>query len=158
MSFQYLAQDFSWNSRDSDFILPLHYSAFRPGSIENINRKVQYQKDGDSWIAIFQHQSLSALVHCKCKKGTPTQDLAVRFESETSVRVQWPDVTRLFARVRLMDTDDLDNFQNMLQDDIEGGYSLSDVDRPEENQSRRPWSDEDDSETETVDEVSDSVS
>ena len=43
-----------------------------------------------------------------------------------------------------------DSMLNMLRDDIESGHSRSDVENPETNQSFRPWSDEEDSETDTL--------
>ena len=150
--FRYLTQDFSWNAVDSRFILPLHSDVFSPASVPESFADVQYQSDGNAEVAIFQSPQMSALAHFKCKQGSPLQQIRVKFEGGTRLSVQWAGVTRIFARVRIMESTDPDNMLAMLRDDIEGEHSLSDVENPEENQSRRPWSDEEDSETETLDE------
>ena len=93
---------------------------------------------------------MSGLVHCRCMQGSPVQRVRVEFENGTQLIVHWPGVTRIFARVRIIESTEPDNMMAMLRDDIEGGHSVSDVENPEENQSRRPWSDEEDSETETL--------
>jgi hypothetical protein len=49
-----------------------------------------------------------------------------------------------------MESTNLDSMMIMLQDDIESGHSRSDVENPETNQSFRPWSDEEISETDTL--------
>lgn len=150
--FRYLTQDFSWNSIDSRFILPLHSDVFFPDSVPESFSDVKYEHDGDAEIAIFQDPQISALIYVKSKQGSPLQDVKVRFENGSRLSVHWPGVTRIFARVRILESTDPDNMIVMLRDDIEGGYSMSDVETPEENQSRRPWSDEEDSETNTLDE------
>ena len=65
--------------------------------------------------------------------------------NRTSLRIFWDGVTRIFARIRIMQAP-LEGLRDMLTDDIENGHSVSDVEDPDQNQSFRPWSDEEDSE------------
>lgn len=146
--FQYLTQDFCWNASDGNFVLSLHADVFTPADVPS---DIQYQRDANAEIAIFQSPYKSAIVHCRCKQGNATQDLRVRFESATRLSLSWPGVTRIFARVRIMDPTDTDSIISILRGEVEGGFSPSDVEHPDENQSHRPWSDQDDSETETLD-------
>ena len=147
-SLAYLTQDLSWNAEDSIFALELHSAVLLPDSVESLNQTVKYENDGDAVISIFCIPQITALIHCKCKRGTPTGDVVVRFEDSNHIAVHWPGVTRVFVRVRIMATTPPDNMITMLLDDIEGGHSTSDVDQPEKNQSFRPWSDDEDSEAE----------
>jgi hypothetical protein len=152
--FRYLTQDFCWNAHDSRFELQLHSNVFFPDAIDALG-EARYDLDGEAKWAIFHGPQMSAIVHCTCKEGNPNQQITVQFESETSLCIRWPGVTRIFARVRIMESSDNDdNMVAMLQDDIEGGHSVSDVENPHQNQSRRPWSDEEDSETDTLNEES----
>ena len=100
---------------------------------------------------MFHSNQISVLVHLKCKQGNPVQSVSARFESSTRLSVLWPGVTRIFARVRIIETTNPDDMMAMLRDDIEGGHSVSDVENPEENQSRRPWSDDETSDADSAD-------
>ncbi len=76
--------------------------------------------------------------------------MSAEFESPTRLSVRWPGVTRIFARVRIAAPTDTESMTSQLRSDIEEGYSVSDIEKPDENQSRRPLSDGEDSETETL--------
>ena len=149
-SFHYLTQDFCWNASDNYFVLNLHTNVFSPHDIEPLLDHIEYRQDGDAEIAIFHNSDKSVVIHCKCKGGIPLQRISVDVESQTRLSVRWPGVTRIFARVRIVGPTDPDTMISMLRDDIDGGYSVSDVDNPEENQSHRPFSDGEDSETDTL--------
>ena len=148
--FNYLTQDFSWNADDSRFILTMHSGILPLDLIPELNQAVRYEEVQNGTLAIFQHPRISALVLCRCKAGHPTEGIAARFEDATRLLLTWPGVLRAFVRVRIMETTTPENMMDMLRDDIEGRYSLSDVENADQNQSFRPWSDEEDSETETV--------
>ena len=148
-SLAYLTQDLSWNAEDNTFDLELHSDVLPSDTIHPLNQSVRYERDGDAVVSIFFLPQFTAIVHCKCKQGHPTGDITTRFESGDHLSVHWPGVTRAFIRVRIMATTAPDNMIAMLRDDIEGGHSTSDVEHPESNQSFRPWSDEEDSETDT---------
>ena len=150
LDFQYLAQDFAWNAEDSHFILSLHSDTLPHDWLLPLNQTVAYVCVEGIATATFQLPHISALVHCKCKQGHPTGDISASFESGNRLTVHWPGVTRIFARVRIMQSITQDSMLNMLRDDIESGHSRSDVESPETNQSFRPWSDEEDSETDTL--------
>ena len=145
----YLTQDFSWNAEDSIFALELHSDVLPHDSFHPLNQSVRYERDGTAVISIFSLPQITAIIHCKYKRGNPIGDIAIRFESGDHLSVHWPGVSRAFVRVRIMATTSPDNMISMLRDDIESGHSTSDVEHPETNQSFRPWSDEEDSEAET---------
>lgn len=140
--FRCLTQDFCWNAHDSRFVLPLHSDVFYANAIE-----VKHELDGDARLAIFQGPELSAVVYCTYKEGIPSKQFTARFESATSLYIDWPGVTRIFARVRIIESTENANMVAILHDDIEGGHS--DVEDPHLDQSRNPWSDQEDSETDT---------
>jgi hypothetical protein len=145
----YLTQDLSWNSEDSLFVLELHSNVLPHDSVQTLNQSVRYEHDGDAVISIFFLPQITAIVHCKCKQGRPTADLAVAFDRGDRLSVHWPGVTRTFVRIRIMATTSPNTMIAMLRDDIESMHSMSDVEHPETNQSFRPWSDEEDSEADT---------
>jgi hypothetical protein len=148
--FQYLAQDFAWNAEDGHFLLTLHSDSLPHEFLLALNQTVEYECVQGITTATFHLPQFSAVVHCKCKQGHPTGNLAANFEVGNRLTVHWPGATRIFARVRIMDAATPDNMISMLLDDIESGHSRSDVESPETNQSFRPWSDEEDSETDTL--------
>jgi hypothetical protein len=146
----YLTQDFSWNSEDNIFSLELHSNVLHTNFIQTLNQSVRYEdEDGNAVIAIFSIPQITAIVHCKCKQGCPTSEVAATFASGDRLTLHWPGVTRAFVRVRIMATTATDTMIAMLRDDIQGMHSLSDVEHPETNQSSQPWSDEEDSEADT---------
>ena len=145
--FVYLTQDFSWNAHDDRFLLTLHSEILPSDLVQQLNQSVQYEDIRNGTIAIFQHQQLSAIVFCRCKAGHPTGGLAARFEDASRLLLTWPGVLRAFVRVRIMESTTAENMTVMLLDDLEGGHSLSDVDDPEQDQSFRPWSDDEESDS-----------
>ena len=145
----YLTQDLSWNAEDSTFALELHSDVLPHDSLHLLNQSVRYERDGDAVMSIFSLPQMTAIIHCRCKRGNPSGEIAARFERGDRLSVHWPGVTRAFVRVRIMAKTAPDNMIIMLRDDIEGGHSTSDVENPETNQSFRPWSDEEDSEADT---------
>jgi hypothetical protein len=147
---RYLTQDFSWNAEDGHFVFTLHSDILPHDWLMQLNQTVGYECVEDSTTAKFHLPQISVIVHCRCKQGLPTGNLFASFESGNRLTVYWPGITRIFVRVRIMETATLDNIISMLQDDIESGHSKSDVEDPETNQSFRPWSDEEDSEPDTL--------
>jgi hypothetical protein len=145
-TFQYLAQDFSWNDDTCVFELNFHSDMIPAAILGPTNSSIRFEPFNNGVIAIFQQPQLSAVVHCRCKVGHPVGELGVRFESGTRLVVHWPGVTRIFARVRIMELAP-ENLIDSLQDCILSGHSVSDVDNPEQNSSFRPWSDDEDSDT-----------
>jgi hypothetical protein len=145
-TFEYLAQDFSWNDANGAFVLNLHSEVIPAAMIDTINASIRYEPFSNGVLAIFQQLELSAVVHCRCKLGDPVGDPTVRFEGGTRLAVHWPGVARIFVRVRIMDLT-IDNLIESLQDCILSGHSVSDVEDPDQNQSFRPWSEDEDSDT-----------
>ena len=60
-------------------------------------------------------------------------------------------MTLIFARVRVIRLTNPDTMISILEEDIEDGHSVNDVEKPEENQLHRLWSDEEDLEAITLD-------
>ena len=85
-----------------------------------------------------------------CKQGDPSHPLDISLESTANIVLIWPGVTRVFARVRIMEATTAEELKYMVIDDIESRHGTSDVEHPESNQSFRPWSDEEDSETDAA--------
>jgi hypothetical protein len=146
-TFEYLAQDFSWNNANGAFVLNLHSEVIPAAMIDTINASIRYEPFSNGVLAIFQQLELSAVVHCRCKLGDPVGDPTVRFEGGTRLAVHWPGVARIFVRVRIMDLATPANLMDSLQDCILSGHSVSDVEDPDQNQSFRPWSEDEDSDT-----------
>ncbi len=149
-SLRYLTQDFSWNAEDGRFPLALHTDIFPLELLSPLNQSAQYEYDGPTVIAILSIPQFSVLVHCKCKQGDPSQPLDISLENTAKIVLIWPGVTRVFARVRIMEATTAEELKYMVIDDIESRHGTSDVEQPESNQSFRPWSDEEDSETDTT--------
>jgi hypothetical protein len=147
---RYLAQDFSWTSHCSRFRLTLHSNLVSSDSFVEFNKSVHYEPAWNGILAIFQVPQFSALVFCRSKDGQPTALVDVQFESSMHLTVIWPGVSRAFFRVRIIEDMAGESVATLLSDDIESGHSLSDVENPEQNQSFRPWSDDDVSETDTT--------
>ncbi len=145
-TFEYLAQDFSWNNDTGAFVLSLHSEKIPAAMIDPMNRSIRFEPFSNGVLAIFQQPQLSAAVHCRCKVGDPIGDLVVRFEGGTRLVVLWPGVSRIFVRVRIMDLPP-ENLIDSLQDCILSQHSVSDVENPDQNQSFRPWSDDEDSDS-----------
>jgi hypothetical protein len=147
---QYITQDMNWNSVNSVFDLVLHTQILSDSNVNDINRLFSFESSGNAEIGTAQTADKCVIVHCKCKEGLPTDRIDLRFDSGTALRVAWPGVTRVYVRIRIMSSTSLPTMMDMLEDDIENRYSVSDVEYPEQNQSFRPWSDDDDSENEAV--------
>ncbi len=145
-SIEYLAQDFSWNQENSVFTLNLHSELISATMLDPMNGSIRYEPYCNGVLAIFQQPQLSAVVHCRCKMGEPVGDLVVRFEGGATLLVQWPGVTRIFVRVRIMGVAP-ENLIEMLRDCIFSGHSVSDSENPDQNQSFRPWSEDENSDT-----------
>ena len=146
---EYITQDMSWNSANSIFDLVLHTSLLSERQTEHINGQLSYDSKDNAEIASAEVADTSVIIHCKCKKGAPTGRIGVRFESGASLRVTWPGVSRIFVRIRIMHDTPLTTMMDMLEDDIENRHSVSDVEYPDQDQSFRPWSDEEDSDNGT---------
>ena len=146
---QYLTQDFSLNAHDGQYDLKLH-SDILQHLVGPLMASVRYEKDSEKIIAIFCIPQISMILHCKYKQGHPTSDLEIGIKEAARIQIHWPGVSRIFVRVRIMEFTAIETMLSMLRDDIESGHSKSDTECPEANQSSRPWSDEDDSETETL--------
>jgi hypothetical protein len=142
---RYVAQDFSWNSRDGNFRLNLCQNIFNGHAISEVNQHLLLNVAGANAMASLQTPQLSVIIHCKCKKGKPTRNFSVRFHDGIHLTVQWEGVTRLFARVRIMESVTMEGLRNILADDIENRHSISDVDEDaDDNHCFRPWSDDED--------------
>ena len=152
---RYLAQDIVCNGKNQ-FNVILQSNMLPAEIIQEINDSMRIEVFETGVIARTQNiniePSIAVLVYCKCKLGAPEDNLRVQFENATSLQISWPGVTRVFVRVRMMETTTLEILTKMLLDDIRSQHSVSDVENPEIDQSFRPWSDEDDSETDTLDE------
>jgi hypothetical protein len=146
----YLSQDFSWNAQDGRFPLTLHSDIFPLELLSALNQSAQYEYYGKTVIAILSVPQISALFHCECKQGEPAHNLDMSLESTAEIVLIWPGVTRIFARVRIMKATTAEELKHMVIDDIESRHGTSDVELLESNQSFRPWSDEEDSETDTA--------
>ena len=139
---QYLAQDFSWNSRDNFFQLLLHQNILATEVLDAINQSFGYNVRGNLAEASTEIANFSIIVLCRCKKGRPEGIFSVRLERGDKILVEWPGVSRMFVRVRIMESVSLNGLKSMLIDDMESQYSVSDSEIAEENQSFRPWSDD----------------
>ena len=146
----YLTQNFSWNAEDGRFPLTLHSEVFQNEWLGPLNNSAHYEYDGEIVISVLSIPQLSVIVHCKCKQGHATHNLSIRLENASGIVLTWPGVTRLFARIRIMEATTAEQLKYMVVDDIESGHSKSDVEHPDTNQTFRPWSDEEDSETDTA--------
>jgi hypothetical protein len=149
---RYVAQDVLCNGVD-EFVVTLHSSIMPPDSIPAINESLRYETISTGIIAVAQEANIAVLVHCKCKHGAPEENIKVGFQGGTSLHISWTGARRIFIRVRIMESTTINVLMDMLSDDIQSGHSVSDVENPDINQSFRPWSDQDDSETDTLDEV-----
>ena len=151
----YLAQDNLSNTADI-FAVTMQSFILHQDWIAEINENLRYERIGGGVAALYQNTATdpgyAVLVHCTCKLGIPQGDPTVAFESVTSLRISWPGVRRIFIRTRIMENTTLDILMDMSRDDIGSRHSVSDVENPETDQSFRPWSDQDDSETDTNDE------
>jgi hypothetical protein len=141
---RYVAQDFSWNSRNGDFQLRLCQDILNGDVLHEVNRNLQFNVAGSKAMASVQTAQLSVIIHCKSKKGKPTRNFSVNFHDGSDLRVHWEGVTRLFVRVRIMESISIDGLRSILIDDIGNRHSVSDVEDGDENHSRRPWSDDED--------------
>ena len=150
---RYLAQDISLNG-DSHFHLLLHSCLMQDEVIHDLSARITYDRTDlvTTAKAFLETPQLSTIIHCTCKLGIPNGDLEVRFLAGDNIHVHWNGVRRIFVRVRMIESTTLAVLTAMLQDDIDSGHSISDIENPEQNQSFRPWSDQDDSETDTLDE------
>ena len=145
----YLATDFMWNA-ESEFRLNFHNQIIPENIVLGFNQHLQYRGYAGFVMASAQHTGYSLIVHCKPKRGSPTADMPQLRINGTELHISWPGVTRIFVRVRIMEATTLDDLTAILMDDIGSGHSVSDVDDPDRNQSFKPWSDEEDSYTDTV--------
>ena len=160
MNPQYLAEDFLCNG-ENEFNATLHTDLLDSEIFTEINESFRIETDDFGVFAMAQtanrDPAIAVVVHCKCKMGDggvePERAIDIRFSSGTRLHVTWPGVRRLFVRVRIMETATPAVLMDMVHDDIQSGHSVSDVENPETDQSVRPWSDGDDSETDTIDEV-----
>jgi hypothetical protein len=150
-SMRYLAQDVLCNGA-GQFVISLHSIIFPPDLIPAINDSLRYETISTGVLAVAQETNVAVLVHCKCKHGVPEESIKVGFQGGTSLHVSWTGARRIFVRVRIMESTTINVLMDMLRDDIQSGHSVSDVENPDSNQSFRPWSDQDDSETDTLDE------
>jgi hypothetical protein len=150
--FVYLTQDFCWSSDEGRFLLTLHSETFALDIVQALNQSMRYEDLRNGKAASSQHHETNVLVFCTCKLGNPSGELEIRFQDTTNLIVSWPGVSRVFVRVRIMESTTAENMTVMLLDDIEGGHSLSDVDQPERNRSFRPWSDDENSDLEGFEE------
>ncbi len=152
---RYVAQDVHCNGMDQ-FVISLHSNILPPDSIAAINDSLTYETISTGVVAAAQETtttpSIAALVHCTCKHGEPEDSINVSFQGGTSLLISWTGARRIFVRVRIMELTTVNVLMDMLRDDIQSGHSVSDVENPDSNQSFRPWSDQDDSETDTLDE------
>ena len=152
---RYLAQDILCNGQDQ-FNMMLQSDMLPAQIVQDVNDSMRIEVVETGVLASTQNvdvePSVAVLVHCKCKLGEPSDSLRVHFENSTSLQILWPGVRRIFVRVRIMETTTVEILTDMLLDDIRSRHSISDVENPDIDQSFRPWSDQDDSETDTVDE------
>jgi hypothetical protein len=148
---RYVAQDKNLNGRGL-YSFDLPSDLLDTCDIYDINTNITYEDIEGGVTGKFSIHSpdLSAIIHCKCKTGTPTSCLTLRFLSNRQVEVSWSGVTRIFIRIRIIESTPTQTLINMLLDDLRSGYSLSDVEDPDIDQSFRPWSDDDDSENDTI--------
>ena len=146
----YLTQDFAWNADNGQFDLALHSDMLPLHLAAPLMQSLRYEQNGENiMVAILSIPQITMILHCKCKKGSPEGGLVVAIETAARIKLHWPGVSRVFVRVRIMESTAAETMLMMLQDDIEGGHSKSDTESPEANQSSRPWSDEEDSDNET---------
>ena len=148
---QYLSQDISWNG-NGEYHLTLDASFLSEEIAIGLNEHWEYVSAETMSVATAQHSNISTIIHCSCKQGSPADSMRLRICSGGVVHITWPGVTRIFVRIRIMEAIPLQTMRNILIDDIESGHSVSDVEAPDANQSFRPWSDQDDSETVTASE------
>jgi hypothetical protein len=149
--FRYIAQDTNLNG-SGYFLLSLHWDILSSTNLHTFNLSVRYE-DFEGGIAAKYYVSspqLAAIIHCKSKIGSPQILPKLRFLYGGRMEVSWPQVSRIFVRIRIMEYTSLEVLSSILLDDIQSGHSLSDIDEPERNQTIRPWSDEEDSESETL--------
>jgi hypothetical protein len=149
---RYIAQDNNWNGSGL-FVFDLMSGILDGYDTELINLNITYDSIEGGVAGKFHLQSpdLSAVIHCRCKSGVPSSILNIRFNTSRRFEINWPGVLRIFVRIRIMESTSIDTLSNMLLDDLCSGHSVSDIDDPDIDQSFRPWSDDEDSETETVD-------
>jgi hypothetical protein len=152
----YLAQD-NLSNAAGNFTITLQSCLLRQDWVSDINQGLNNERIGAGVAAVYQNtitdSGYAVIIHCTCKLGIPQGDLTLHFESVTNLRISWPGVSRIFIRTRIMENTTLDVLMDMLRDDIRSRHSVSDVENPEMDQSFRPWSDQDDSETDTNDEA-----
>ena len=148
---RYLAQDNIWNG-NGEFTLVVDLNFVASGDLHDLNKNMQYERVSNEITGTTRISTpeISAIIHCKCKKGIPSDNVQIIFSNCNTLHVIWPGVTRIFVCIRIMEAICPNVLYNMLMDDLDSGHSLSDVEMPERNQSYRPWSDDDDSETDTV--------
>ena len=150
---RYVAQDVHCSGMDQ-FVLSLHSNIVAPDLIPVLNGSLRYETMYSGVVAVAQEMnttpSIAVLVHCKCKHGEPEEHIKICFQSGATLLVSWTGARRVFFRVRIMESTTIDVLMDMLRDDIQSGYSVSDVENPDSNYSFRPWSDQDDSETDTL--------
>jgi hypothetical protein len=141
---RYIAQDFVCNA-DGEFDLTLYMAILSDDVIQHLNSQLQYGETQNSVTVSAHHPDFSLITHFKVKGGSPTDGMTMFINSGTLLHISWPGVTRMFARIRIMENTSLEILSDMLADDIQNGNSISDVDEPERNQSFRPWSDDEES-------------
>ena len=126
----YLAQDNMSNAADL-FAVTLQSGILQPEIIPEINSSLRYEAVGNGVAALCHNASrapdVAVLIHCTCKLGEVRGDLEVMFDSATNIRISWPGVSRVFTRIRIMESATVDVLMDMLQDDIRSRHSVSDV-------------------------------
>jgi hypothetical protein len=115
----YLTQDFSWNADDGHYDLVLHSEVLLQQLIGPLMQSARYEKDGDKvMVAIFCIPQISMILHCKCKQGSPTGSLDIIIKEARRIDLIWPGVSRIFVRVRIMESTTTETMLNMLRDPI----------------------------------------
>ncbi len=148
---EYLTQDFAWNADDGQYDLTMHSDMLPLHLAAPLMQSLRYEQDGENvMVAILSIPQITMILHCKCKQGSPAGELVVAIETAARIKLHWPGVSRVFVRVRIMESTAAETMLLMLLDDVEGGHSKSDTESPDVNQSSRPWSDQEDSDTETL--------
>ena len=138
----YLAQDNMSNAADL-FAVTLQSGILQPEIIPEINSSLRYEAVGNGVAALCHNASrapdVAVLIHCTCKLGEVRGDLEVMFDSATNILISesWPGVSRVFTRIRIMESTTVDVLMNMLQDDIRSRDSVRDVENPRGGQDGR---------------------
>ena len=151
---RYLAQDFLCNGLDQ-FIITVQSRILPIEAITDVNASLRYESFDNGVLATARIENsspaIAVVIHFKPKIGEASENIDAIFLDQNRFQIAWKGIRRLFVRVRIMETTTVEALTQMLRDDIQSGHSISDIEDPDIDHSFRPWSDQDDSETDTID-------